>query len=398
MIKKWFLTGSIILSSCLSFAEQEVYWQKNTVQLNVSSQGSGAFESNMVFNQILKTTTYEDCSYYTEPTYYVTTGTCYEMECSGSSSGQSKYWNDFYSAKKEQKAAKLADAIKGVGEGTAGKLVTSGIFNSKPKSWGEFKNSINKAVQQNIITEDQKRMILSTYREDNMSNLGYSSNSCKSTPYACQEVIVTSPSVYIPKTCTYVDEQVVNSKAVLYKINVTNSELLPGEVEKLSLTLSGNQNEIYLSPAYYNKYQTSLTKYNGQSAEVVIQGIGRNQVDMPRDFLKQVVITGDYKNADLEVTVSQQALPLSNDETLNIRYKVKTCKIGFLGSCGIGWDQEQTYIGTITKEYTRFKAPILQPNEKKGIKMIVEAEIFKSGSKYYNSKTLKKDSDKITLK
>lgn len=389
---------SIILSSCLSFAEQEVFWQKNTVQLSINSQSSGSFESNMVFNQILKTTTYADCSYYTEPTFYVTTGTCYEVECSGSSSGQSKYWNDFYSAKKEQKAAKLADAIKGVGEGTADKLVASGIFNSKPKSWSDFKSAINKAVQQQIISENQKRMILSTYREDNMSNLGYSSNSCKSVPYSCQEVIVTSPSIYVPKTCTYVDEQVVNSKAILYKIHVSNSELLTGETEKLSLTLSGNQNEIYLSPTYYNKYQVQLSQYDGHSAEILIQGIGRNQVDMPRDFLRQVVITGDYKNADLEVTVSPQALSLNNQETLNIRYKVKTCKIGFLGSCGIGWDQEQTFTGIIDKEFSKFKAPILQPNEKKGIKMIVEAEVYKSGSKHYNSKALRKDSDKITLK
>lgn len=399
MFKTILLTGSLLFGA-ISHAEVEQipYWQDKTVQMSLNGKSNAVFESNVIFNQILKTISTYDCSYYTEPQYYTTVGTCYELECSGGASGQSKAWNEFYSAKKEKKAAKLADAIKGIGEGTAGKIVEKGIFNSKPKTWNDFKSSIKKATQMNLISQEQERMILSTYREDNMDNLGYSKNSCKSTPYSCQEVIITSPSVFIPKTCQNVDEQVINNKAVLYKIQIQNAELLADESESLNLRVSVDPNKINLESSYYNQYQVQLDNYNGQTASISINGVGRKQVNMPSNYLSNVTISGDYSHADLDVLVQNNALPMNNQEKLNIRYKVKSCKIGFFGTCGIGWDKEQTYTSVLDKNNTRINLPILQPNEKRGVKMEVDVEVFKTSSKYFNSSALKKVSNKITLK
>lgn len=284
---------------------------------------------------MLQTTTPYDCSYYTEPQFYTIAGTCYDLQCSGST-GQSRAWNDFYSAKKERKAAKLADAIKGVGEGTASKFVEKGIFNSKPKSWNDFRSAIKTATQIGIISSEQERMILSTYREDNMSNLGYSSNSCKSVAYSCPEIIITSPSVFVPKTCTDVETQVIGNKAILYKVKVENADLLAGETENINVQLSVDPSQISLEPAYYNQYSTQLVNFNGQTGELLTQGQGRKQVDLPSSYLSNVSISGDY--------------------------------------------------------------PILQPGEKRGVKMEVDVEIYKTSSNYFNPKVIKKSSNKITLK
>lgn len=119
---------------------------------------------------------------------------------------------------------------------------------------------------------------------------------------------------------------------------------------------------------------------------------------MPREYLSDVAISGNYSHADLELIINKNALPMSNDDKLNVRYNVKSCKIGFFGTCGIGWDKEQSFVTTVDKEHSKINLPILQPNEKRGVKMEVDVEVFKTNSKYFNSKVLKKSSNKITFK
>lgn len=399
MVQKIILALTLVLAMSGNFAfAQEVYWKKQDVTVQVTSQSGKDFSYNQIFHRMVLTHNYYECGYYQEPEVVIRPGTCYEVICQGGA-GRSPAWDAFYSARKEEKATKLAAAIKGVGKASAESLVQANYFYSKPRSWEAFKAEINRAAQSGVITQQVKALVLSTYRNDNISNLGYASGSCTYTPYACDEVVVIREGQYVSRTCDDPRETVIDSKQMNYSIRVDNSVLLPSEVEKLNLSLSGQASESNLKSSIYNNYSLQIVGQNESSTQLILSGVSRRLVNLPSDSLLSVALVPQGAQlANLQISVSPGALPANNTEQLAVSFEVRTCNIGLLGLCGFSWDKKQTFNGFINNGMVSFKAPTGLPVSSRGVKMEVQVKIYKMNSMYHNAQPVVKTTRTIKLK
>ncbi len=375
---------------------QEVYWKKQNVDLQVTGAGSVS-SVNTVLNRIVITHNYYECGYYEEPQVIERTGTCYEVKCSGGA-GRSEAWDAFYSARKAEKPSKLAAAIKGVGKASAEALVAGNYFSSKPRSWDSFKSEITAAANSGAITQQVKTMVLSTYRADNMANLGYAAGSCTSVPYSCQEVVIVQEGYYVPRTCDDSRETVIDTKVLNVTMDVKGAVLLPSEVDKVSVTLSGAISEISVSQGIYNNYSAHVAEVNGNSILLEIDGAGRRQVKMPENALQSVSLIPGGSHVTLQVGVAPFALPVVPTEKSIVEYTVKTCAVGFFGSCGIGWDKTESFYGELTQATSLFDAPIKIAKGRNGIRMEVDVKIYKQNSIYHDARPVSRTTEKITIK
>tara|TARA_B110001454_G_scaffold219204_1_gene252264 strand:+ start:78261 stop:79436 length:1176 start_codon:yes stop_codon:yes gene_type:complete len=391
MFKNLIPVAMLLISSFAT--AQEVYWKKQTVSLPVAGSASkGTYAQS--FQRVVLQHNYYECGFPVEPTVQVVQGTCYDTTCSGGA-GKSPLWDAFYSARKEEKPSRLAAAIKGVGQASADPLVAGGYFNSKPKSWNAFKSVINSAAANGAITQQVKTLVLSNYRNENMANLGYAGG-CTSTPYTCDEVHVIQEGYYVQRTCDAPVEQPIESRQVSFEFNVENSILLPSETENIELSVSPEAGEISMKEAYYNKYAIQAQQTGPNHIVVSIDGAARKQVPLPKGSLQSVSLTATgATTADLQVSVSPAILPVAQGEQLVIKYEVKSCKIGFF-PC-ITWDKKETFTKLATGPTTTI--PVSSPLVgKKGLKMQVDVEVYKSNSIYHNAKPLSKDTESIKLK
>ncbi len=399
MVQKFILTLAIALTTAASMAQaQQVYWKKQNVSIQVSPNGSRDSSYSQIFQRMVLTHNYYECGYYQDPIVQTQQGTCYEVSCQGGA-GQSQAWNAFYSARKEEKASKLAAAIKGIGKSSAESLISANYFSSKPRSWDAFKAEINRAANSGVITSQVRTLVLSTYRMDNINNLGYSSGNCTYTPYACEEVVVIREGQYVSQTCDDARETVIDSKLMNYNFHVDNAVLLKSEVENISVAVSGDPSTTELQSATYNNYSLQIVGQSQNSVDVLLSGVSRKQVNLPAGSLMNAqLIPQNAQTATLQVTVSPNALPAANTEKLAVSFEVRTCAIGFLGICGLSWDKKQVFNGTITKNISSFNVPTGLPNAKRGVKMEVQVKIYKMNSIYHNARPVSKTTPSIKLK
>lgn len=376
---------------------QQIFWKKKDVDIRFNGS-STVSNYNGVFDRVLVTPTAYECGSYQDPEVEVRNGTCYDVTCSGGA-GKSPAWDAFYSAKKDAKATKLAQAIKGVGKTSADSLVAGNYFSSKPRSWNEFKNVITSAAANGAITEQVKSLVLSTYRFENMQNLGYSANSCQATPYPCQETVVTREGGYVPRTCVEDVEQVIEQKAVNYNFHVSGAVLLPSETEQITVSVSGDPLQTGVSSSYYNAYGSQVMAQSQNAAEVFLQATGRKQVDLPSNGLQAVsLIPSGSAQATLQVSVAPEILPVTASESLMVQYQVRTCQVGFLGVCGPGWDRVENFVGKLTHPLSTFAVATNLAPGRKGLKMEVQVKVYKQNSLYHNANPLTKTTAKLPLK
>lgn len=389
------VAGTAILAS--SANAQEVYWKKQNVNIQITRSESQVATYSQLFQKMVLIHNYYECGYYQEPEILVRPGTCYELKCEGGA-GRSPNWDAFYSAKKAEKASKLAKAIKGIGKSSADALVDGGSFSTKPRSWEAFKSEINSAANSGAISQQVKTLVLSTYRADNMSNLGYASGNCHDTVYSCDEVTVLREGQYISQQCDEPRESLVDSKLMNYSFQIKGAVLLPSETEALRLSLSGSPEEMTLGATEYNNYSSQILSAGENQVVVAINGTGRKQVDLPRTSIQSVsLIPANRSSVTLQISVAAAALPAQGSEQLIAAYEVRTCKIGFFGTCGIGWDKKESFIGQVTGVVTSFGAPItIQPGSK-GIRMEVEVKVYKQNSIYHNARPVIQTTEKLTL-
>jgi hypothetical protein len=375
---------------------QQIFWKKQNVEIKFNG-ASATSTFNGIFQRVIVTPTTYECGYNQDPLTEVRQGTCYDVTCSGDG-GKSPNWDAFYSAKKAEKASKLAAAIKGVGKTSADSLVAGGYFSSKPRTWEAFKTEVKKAAAAGAITEQVKTMVLSTYREDNMANLGYASGSCQHTAYACNEVVVVREGGYVPQTCVENVEQVLDQKAVFYTFKVQGATLLPTETETISVSLSGEPAESTVKSSYYNSYNAATVQNGNGTAVMMLQATGRKQVDLPVSGFQSVNLVANSANqATLQINVASSILPATASESLVVLYTVRTCTIGFLGACGIGWDKTENYTSKLTNTVSSFTVPATISG-KKGVKMEVQVKVFKQNSMYHNANPVTATTNRITLK
>lgn len=393
---KTLIPAAILLVSTFATA-QEVYWKPQPVSVKVANGDSQA-TFNGIFQQVVLQHNFYECGYNVDPVVQIVQGTCYDVSCQGGA-GKSELWNAFFSARKEEKPARLAQAIKGVGQSSAEALVNGGYFNSKPKSWDAFKSVINQAAASGAISQQVKTLVLSNFRNENMANLGYNGGGCTSVPYTCEEVTIIQDGYYVSKTCDAPVEHVINTKQMNYQFNIQNAVLLPSEQESLSFNLTAIPSDATLSPSIYNKYTFQTQQVAENQVHVNVMGVTRNQVALPSDAIQSVaLIPVDGSSATLQVSVLPAILPVNEQEQLVISYEVKSCKMGFLPCGVVSWDEKKTFTANIKDAVTSIPVASTLTGAKKGIKIDVEIKVYKQNSIYHNAKPVTKKADAIKLK
>ena len=370
-------------------------WSTETVNLSVQGLNSQARFSKQ-FDKILEVEVQRTCQEWIEGTGggWVT-GTCYELECT-QGAGKSPAWDAFYSAKKEDKARKLADAIKGVGKASSEALVAGNYFSSKPRSWADFKTEIKRAETAGVITAQVSSMVLNQYQNDNRQNLGYSSSDCRSVPYACQIWQDGTPGYYRNYTCTETETQVIDTRYVNFQVNVSNAILLPYETEKFKLNLSPEFSNISVQGAYYNNYNLNLQPESLTSMVIYLEGLQRNRVNLPAESIRSTQLKF-YKAANqmqLEVQLDGKYLALEGNESAVLEYVVKTCKPKWTGLCGIGWDEKQAPVTIPARE----ELVRLNIGVRPGDKAAVEVRLVKKASQFYNAAPVSKETATVRAK
>lgn len=381
---------------------KELYWASKSAKLQMDA-GEKSFTIADTFQKILRVTTPIDCSYYVDPVVRVVPGDYYDMDCGGQSGkGSSALWDAFYSAKKELKVSKLNDAIKGVGDATAKRLYDGKYFDKKPRSWDEFKGAINKAVAEGAIDNNTKTLILSTYRKENMSNLGYTTDSCKVVVIKQDIVEVITPGYSVQKVCPVVDETVVDQRTLKYEISVSNAAILPSEIDEMDINLSGDPAQMSISEGRLNKYQITRVTANGlDSYSVQVSGIARKQVALPNQAVTAVDLSQtSNSSAVLNVNVLPYALPLAN-ERLVLQYEVRSCAPGFL-PCYPSLAGATKKTGSVDIKSTATQIQIgpdmLVTPGKKGMKVYVEIKLSKQNSPFHTAKEVNKETKTIEIR
>jgi hypothetical protein len=179
-------------------------------------------------------------------------------------------WKGFYEAPKELKAARLAEAIKGVGLSTAQRLVKDGYFHTKPRSWREFADRIESA--DNRYNTGFSTAVLVTYKRENMANLGYFIEG------KCGYKTVRSMKMVPHRTFA-------RTVSRGFELRVRNAPLLLGESESFNVTFDGLGDSLGIE-SYYNGY--TYRRYESGRA-VVYELLGNRKVVAPNNSLNVAV-------------------------------------------------------------------------------------------------------------
>ena len=320
-------------------AAPELLWRKSEYAVNVKASG-GEASYEAVVKQVQR---WEEQVPFTD-TRYVTVDkwvrdVCWDWQCPDGS-GQSDAWNAFYSSKKELKAKALSDAIKGVGDSTAQKLVARGYFNAKPRSWDAFKAEIRRAEQAGIIAKDAAFDVIVTYRNENLENLGYAPGSCTAYSYECD---VFKRGVLEQQTFTNyrteTREQVVDTVRRQIMVRVEQPQVQNFETERINIVVGKDPTDI--------SYSSNLTRYDIRIAPAEgnltrVQLIGQERVRIPLPPTALVGNSGKIAKAAQNVAqfsaqVQPQYIANGSDpnDQLVLRYTVHSCKTSLfaLGSC-----------------------------------------------------------------
>jgi hypothetical protein len=249
--------------------------------------------------------------------------------------GSSPLWDEFYSAKRSEKAKALAKAIQGVGSVSASSLVEANYFNSKPRSWDDFKDEVERAANAEVITKNVRHQVLYQYRQENMSNLGYQthvSNACTfevERYLAPRDVVVNKPRTTI-ETSTI--RKLIDTERETYRVRVSGQRLQSFETETIVLNFDKESGRVGLSATAYNNFSLSLN-----SNVINVTGIGRKSIKLPAEVLPRgaTLLKGNGK-ASFTAPINPLYIPKTPaDGYLLGSIRVTSCRIGTFGGCSL---------------------------------------------------------------
>jgi hypothetical protein len=368
--------------------EPTIAWERTSRTFSVN-QGGGDFQVPM---QIDKVMTWEDPVEVPAPSTWEprpAAGYCQEYECEGDG-GQSEYWNNYFSAKKDKKVKALADAIQGVGEKSAEALIAANFFQKKPRTWSAFAGEMRRAERENVISGNITYQVLEKFRADNLSRLGYEPNRCRLKDYSCTVWVDTE--VLHTRIEMQTRKKVVESVQREVEVKVTNPQLQSFETESIGV-------EIGRSPADFSYRVGGTTRYNvtnvatEERLSLQFQGVERIPQDLPNDAMLRssfVEITGGGR---FTVNVEPKYVPTQAPDTLIFSYYVQTCKKNWTGICFGDWQNGP-------RQEVAFKGSSITTDIKveKKQKARIMYTILRKNSRWYNDKPLRdRESDKISL-
>ena len=285
------------------------------------------------------------------------------------SDGTSGDWKGFFNAPKEDKAARLAAAIKGVGISTAERLLEDGVFSNKPRSWRQFADRIERA------SEDYGTgfgyQVLVEFKKENMINLGYLVEGQCGTKVVSVRKLVPVKNYY-------------RTESKDFEIRIKNAPLLRGEQERITISFDGFDDKIYVS-SDYNSYVFDRWENNNK---VVYELDGTRLQVRPANSLE---VTRDSITGTLKLKVVDSAFDSDLGHRRVIVGKVELDKSGWKKNVLLG-SIAPTVLDTDDAVSVIDTGVVVEA----GSSIIVRYSIRYEDSQYYNSD--ESSSKKLKLK
>lgn len=364
-----FLMIAVATASLPALAGQPVLRAiPKTIELKLGAQDNDQLkeiEADIRINQI-----------YTE--YVKKQTTCSEVVCKDIDSDGSKGdWKNYFNVSKSLKPRALADAIKGIGETTAERIIDLGFFSKKPRSWYAFSNEIlnaQRALNDAGYNYNFSDNVLGQYGYENAINLGYYvENACTTRKYDCY--------TYVPVE----REEFYKYVPVRAKVIAHNMTLQSFESEKFYITLNHIAGEADIRVDGYNRYaapEIIRTKANETSIELT--ATERIKRELPSEAVK-ATLARDSQGFALNVSIPAQYFTTEDAGAKNI-IKYEVCKEhSFWKTCDkVVRAARATPLKNSLSQTIRLDKPEIAYES--GKKYFVRWSITRSGSKFYADK------------
>jgi len=284
-------------------------------------------------------------------------------------------WRGFYNVPRDQKAAALAAAIRGIGLPSAQQIVAARVryFEPKPRTWNEFRAVINQIDRD--LNLGIGNNVLVTYGNDNAKNLGYYAEE------TCTRRTVTE-LVLVP----YEMREFAYNKALDVTLVVSGAVLLSMENESFDVTYDG-ENASLSADSRYNRY-TQLVYGDARRGEVTFKLAGIRYKVQPGNTLSLLM---QNRSSGVVVSVADQAYdPALGADAGQTVVVIEVRKKNFVGSSLVSKIER---VVSLTNGLTEVVTGITPPAGKKSF---VRYAIKRIGARYYNDQASpSRDSDSV---
>lgn len=373
----------------------DLVWHPAVFTLNVtrsseSFNASGKITQEMVWKETV--TEYENK--WVEKEREVP-GICSRAMCP-QASGQSELWTAYFNAPKEKKADALAKAIEGIGDISAKALVEKGYFRTKPRSWEEFANEIDRAAGAGVIRKNVATMVVENHQAENINKLGYKMEACTIQKYSCDKTITERVLQRIPHPKTVEKRRIVQQRPVDATIKVNGAKLLSWEKDQLMIVID-EEGHASIDGSGFNRYQ--ITKQSGFANNIYLDITADGRV--LRDLPGNVVLRDSYEVIGGKATFSVELDPKYMVEAQNdpnaqfvIDYQVNVCEYGWSGTCGFSsWKKISATTAVLTSPRTTVTVDVPVKN-----KSYIAYRVSRQSSDFFNSKpTYERSTESIKM-
>ncbi|HRO66658.1 MAG TPA: hypothetical protein PL182_03735 [Pseudobdellovibrionaceae bacterium] len=363
--------------------EPTIEWEKDVQEIEVNPAG-GNYSAVFTPRKVMKWV--ESVPYTDYESRWVPVerpGICERYVCRDDAQNESPSWNRFFRAgSKAEKTKALADAVKGIGDVSAEKLVAGRYFSSKPRSWTAFVNEIERAKNNGTLPSNIVYNVTVKYKADNMANLGYEANSCSIEQYNCtvfEDKLIQFP---VTRYRSVTRQKVMEERRREFRISVNNPILQNFETDVISVQVGDQDGDVSVHyPDAKTIYQHQIDLRGGR---ITFTGVDRVKLPLPRTILRggDLTFQKGTDEAQLNLAVDAKYIPdAQNDgnDQLVIRYVVGRCKQNWLGYCKGDFAMDQPMYAQVTGSQFYLRIPIAK-NER----MIVKYSFARMNSRYYN--------------
>lgn len=360
----------------------QLLWQPGAVRIAVGSSNASG-NANVDVNQEMiwkEMESFQD--YRNEYREYEVPGQCSDFVCTAAPV-KSPAWDAYFAASRDRKAAALANAIQGIGNASAEALVARKYFPVMPKSWSAFAQEINRAADAGVIKKSVATTVLNNYKYENFTNLGYGRESCREEVRQCTYVISKLVQVPFMNQREVERRRVVATKSFSVAISVSDAVLMATEKDVVTLKINENGQVTDVDTSGYNRYALVSQSVDGQKVTVALKSASRVLRDLPNNVVRQDAYQLVNDKPYLVLDVDPAYIPGADDPNsqLVIDYTVRTCKYGWTGLCGIGWDKTLMSSAPITAARSTLPM-IVAPQHKSD----VVYTISRKNSRFFNDK------------
>ncbi|MBO9665997.1 MAG: hypothetical protein J7501_04230, partial [Bdellovibrio sp.] len=246
---------------------------------------------------------------------------------------------------------------------------------------------LKRAADAGVIKKSVATNVLTNYRYENISNLGYAQGTCKEVVRQCTVTIsklepVTFRNSRIVEKRKILEE---NTKKFDVNIEVLGALLLPTEKDVVTLEINENGAVALQDSNGNNRYSIVAMDVQGKVINVQVKADSR----VLRNLSNNVVRQDSYKligdKATFILDVDPAFVPGQEDPNsqLVIDYIVHVCEYGWTGTCGFSsWKSLKMDSATITTSRTILTIDVPKKNKSE-----IVYTITRKNSRFFNDKS-----------